>query len=98
MADFAVVTIVLGALRMVLSILAYWLLFNVMLDGPGPNPDVLKLVGFLELVVLIGVLSPLLLAIIKASIFAGILLVIAGLGLLRRRRFSRTLTFVLGAL
>jgi hypothetical protein len=90
----AVVTIVLGALRLVLSVLAIWLLADVLLVGPGTNPDLLKLLGFMTLVVL----WPFLLVIAIVSIVAGILLVLAGLGLLLRSRFSRTLTLVLGAL
>ena len=37
-------------------------------------------------------------AVASVSIAGGILLVIAGMGLLRRRRFSRVLTLVLGTL
>jgi hypothetical protein len=90
----AVVNIVLGALRLVLSVLAIWLLVDILLVGPGTNPDLLKLLGFMTLVIW----WPFLLVIAIVSILAGILLVIAGLGLLRRSRFSRTLTLVLGAL
>jgi hypothetical protein len=90
----AVVTIVLGALRLVLSVLAIWLLADVLLVGPGTNPDLLKLLGFMMLVIWL----PFLLVIAMISIAAGTLLVLAGLGLLRRSRFGRTLTLVLGAL
>jgi hypothetical protein len=90
----AVVNLILGGLRLVLSVLIIWLVLDLMLDGPGTNPDLLKLVGFLMLVILL----PLLLAIAIASILAGILLIIAGMGLWRRRPFSRALTLALGTL
>jgi hypothetical protein len=90
----AVVTTVLGGLRLVLSVLAIRLLADALLVGPGTNPDLLKLLGFMMLVIW----WPFLLVIAIVSIAAGILLVHAGLGLLHRSRFSRPLTLVLGAL
>jgi hypothetical protein len=90
----AVFNLVLGGIRLVLSVLAVWLLFNLLFDGLGPDPDVLRVIGFVELVFL----WPILLIFALVSILAGILLIIAGMGLWQRRPSSRTLTLVLGSL
>jgi hypothetical protein len=90
----AIANFVLGGVRLVLSVLAIWLLFQILSEGPAPNADVLKFLGHLLLVLV----WPLLAAIAAVSICAGLLLIIAGFGLLRRRPWSRVLTMVLGVL
>jgi hypothetical protein len=103
--SLAVATLILGGLRLVLSVLAIGFLLNLMMNGleakprPGAGRDFSDidisplLVGlFLPILALAGI------AVAIVSIAGGILLVIAGMGLLRRRRFSRVLTLVLGTL
>jgi len=90
----AVLNLILGGIRLVLSVLAIWLLVQALNEGPGANPDLLKIIGFVGLVIL----WPVLLIFAIFSIVAAILLIIAGMGLWQRRRSSRTLTLVLGAL
>ena len=94
MTALAVVNLVVGGIRLLLGVLAIWLLFHVLSEGPGETADILKIIGFVELVIL----WPVLLIFAIFSIVAGILLIIAGMGLWQRRRSSRRLTLVLGAL
>jgi hypothetical protein len=101
----AVANLIVGGLRLVLSVLAIWILLGLMTDGPNvkPRPDVGRDFGDIDITpLLVGVVLPLValvgVAIAIASILGGILLVIAGMGLLRRRRFSRVLTLALGTL
>ena len=70
-------TLVLGGLRVVLSAVAVLLLVNYMLDGPGPNPDLLNLIGS----IMLAVLWPILLLMAFVSTIAGLLLIVAGMGL-----------------
>jgi hypothetical protein len=103
--SLAVANLILGGLRLVVSVLTIWFLLNLMMGGPEARPrqgagrdfgdiDITPvLVGlFLTMLALAGI------AVAIMSIVGGILLVIAGMGLLRRRRFSRVFTLVLGAL
>jgi hypothetical protein len=90
----AVANFVLGGLRIALTLLAIWYLFDVLLSGLGEDPDLLKLVGLIALVIM----WPLLLAMAIISIVAGIVLILAGMAMLRRSRWSRTVTLVLGGL
>jgi hypothetical protein len=101
----AVATLILGGLRLVLSILAIWFLLNLMMGGleAKPRPGAGRDFGDIDITpVLVGLFLPMLalagIAVAILSIAGGILLVIAGMGLLRRRRFSRVLTLVLGTL
>ncbi len=103
--SLAIATLILGGLRLLLSVLAIWFLLSLMTEGTDAKPrqgagrdfgdiDIAPvLVGlFLPMLVVVGI------AIAIVSIVGGILLVIAGMGLLGRRRFSRGLTLVLGTL
>jgi hypothetical protein len=92
-------------LRLVLSVLAIWFFLNLMMAGleAKPRPSAGRDFGDIDITpVLMGLFLPLLamvgVAVAIASIAGGILLVIAGMGLLRRRRFSRVLVLVLGTL
>jgi hypothetical protein len=92
-------------LRLVLSVLAIWFLLNLMMGGleAKPRPGAGRDFGDIDITpVLVGLFLPLLalagVAVAIVSIAGGILLVIAGMGLLRRRRFGRVLTLVLGTL
>jgi len=89
-----VVNIILGGIRLILSVLAIWLVVGLLRDEPGRDPDLLKLIGLLELMIV----WPVLLIFALVSIVAGILLVIAGMGVWHRRPSSRRLTMVLGLL
>jgi hypothetical protein len=90
----AVANIVLGVLRIAVSALVALLMLNFLLDWPGTDPDLIKLVGLIALVIML----PILLVIGIFSVVAGIVLIIAGMGLLRRRPASRITTLVLGGL
>jgi hypothetical protein len=103
--SLAVATLILGGLRLVLSVLAIWFLLNLMMSGleAKPRPGAGRDFGDIDITpVLVGLFLPLLalvgVAVAIVSIAIGILLVIAGMGLLRRRRFSRVLALVLGTL
>jgi hypothetical protein len=103
--SLAVATLILGGLRLVLSVLAIWFLLNLMMGGleAKPRPGAGRDFGDIDITpVLVGLFLPMLalagVAVAIISIAGGILLVIAGMGLLRRRRFSRVLTLVLGTL
>jgi hypothetical protein len=104
--SLAVATLILGGLRLVLSVLAIWFLVSLMIDGVEPQPrppGAGRDFGDIDLTpLLVGLILPLLamvgIAVAIVSLAGGILLVIAGMGLLRRGRFSRVLTLVLGAL
>jgi hypothetical protein len=89
-----VTNMLLGILRLILSALAIWLLVEFLAEGPAPNPDLLNLLGFLLLIFL----WPLLLVIAIVSLGAGLLLIVAGMGVMRRKPWSHTLTLVLAAL
>jgi hypothetical protein len=106
----AVVTLILGVLRVVLSALAILFLVFLMTSGlalegiPRP-PHAGRDFGDIDITPLLTALLPVLLVVVAigiavaiVSMFAGFLLVIAGVGLWRRRRFSRGLTLVLGVL
>jgi hypothetical protein len=90
----AVLNILLGGIRLILSILAIWLVVGILRNEPGRDPDLLKLIGVLELMIL----WPILVIFALVSIVAGILLIISGMGLWQRRPSSRRLTLVLGLL
>ena len=98
----AAATIAFGVLRIVVSVAAVWIAYNLVLDGPrqdGPhNPEDYSGLGPFIAYVALLFLFPFLLAAAIVSIFAGVLLVVAGMGLLRRSRSGRTLTMILGAL
>jgi len=103
--SLAVATLILGGLRLVLSVLAIWFLLNLMMGGleTKPQPGAGRDFGDIDITpVLVGLFLPMLalagVAVAIISIAGGILLVIAGMGLLRRRRFSCVLTLVLGTL
>ena len=102
--NLAIATLVFGVLRIVVSIAAVWIASNFLIEAhrhevnAPHNPEDYSGLGPLISSVALLFLLPLLLLAGIVSIVAGVLLVIAGLGLLRRSRFSRTLTLVLGAL
>src|SRR5689334_4265171 len=102
--NLAIATLVFGVLRIVVSIAAVWIAsdFLIAWSQEPPKPHVAKDFGDLNFglepiirSVAFLFLLPLLWIAGIISIVAGFLLVIAGLGLLRRSRFSRTLTLVL---
>src|SRR6516162_8772252 len=84
----AVVNLILGGIRLVLSVLPILLLVLVLNEGPAASPDFLNLIGFIELLRLWAVL--LIFAIF--SIVAGLVLIVAGMGLWQGRRCSRIIT------
>lgn len=90
----AVANIVLGVFRILVSVLAALLMLNFLLDAPGTDPDLMKLVGLIALVIML----PVLLVMGIVSVVAGIALIVAGMGLLRRSPASRITTLVLGGL
>ena len=90
----AVANFILGAARIVLSVLILWYMFETMFEGPDPKADILTFLGFLALVIV----WPLLFMIGIVSIVAGIVLIVAGMGLLRRSPWSRVVTLVLGGM
>ena len=106
MTGLAVVTLILGGMRLVLSTLAIWFLLGLMADGVAPRPrppGAGRDFGDIDIApVLMALFMPVLalagIAVAVISIFAGLLLVIAGMGLWQRWRFSRELTLVLGTL
>ena len=110
MTGLAVATVVLGGLRLVLSVLAILFLVYLMTAGlvfgavPRP-PHVGRDFGDIDITPLLMALLPVLLVVVAigiavaiVSMFAGLVLIIAGIGLWRRRRLSRVLTLVLGTL
>src|ERR1041385_6394831 len=105
--NVAIATLVFGVLRIVVSLAAVLIAsdFLIAWSQESPKPHVARDFGDLTFglepiirSVAFLFLLPLLLIVGIVSIVAGVLLVIAGLGLLRRSRSSRTLTLVLGAL
>jgi hypothetical protein len=103
--NLAIATLILGGLRLILSVLAIWFLLNVMTDGVQPKPrppGAARDFGDIDITPLLALFVPLLalvgIAVAIVSVVAGLLLVIAGMGLWQRRRFSRELTIILGTL
>ncbi|QVL34540.1 hypothetical protein KIH39_11715 [Telmatocola sphagniphila] len=105
MTTLAVVTIILGILRLIASVLVIGFALGLTAVAPAENPAPvanraqdfgeigLPLLALLK-VLLILVIIPI--AIVSA--FGGLLLILAGIGLMRHWRFSRVLTLLLASL
>lgn len=103
----AAATVVLGVLRVVLTGVLIWFLFELLAEGMDAKPQQPQRArDFGQIDIITPVLMPLLLPIVAlagmivaaVSLFAGLLLIIAGVGIWQRRSFGRNLSFVLAAL